>query len=78
MTSIGWNKLCGSLLRPPPRAGPPPPGGRVVEIRYRPSAQDTESFAQALLTLPVQSWWEDWMRHADRLLDDPELVNIVH
>lgn len=50
----------------------------MVEIRYRPSAQDTELFAQALLTLPVQSWWEDWMRHADRLLDDPELVNIVH
>jgi IS5 family transposase len=50
----------------------------VVEIRYRPSPQDAELFAQALLTLPVESWWEDWMRHADRLLDDPELVNIVH
>jgi IS5 family transposase len=50
----------------------------VVEIRYRPSPQDAEVFAQALLALPVESWWEDWMRHADRLLDDPELVNIVH
>jgi hypothetical protein len=26
----------------------------------------------------VESWWEDWMRHADRLLDDPDLENIVH
>ena len=50
----------------------------MVEIRYRQSQQDTELFAQALRALPVESWWEDWMRHADRLLDDPELVNIVH
>ena len=27
--------------------------------------------------LPLESWWEDWMRHADRLLADPELGNIV-
>ena len=50
----------------------------MVEIRYRQSPQDAELFAQALRALPVESWWEDWMRHADRLLDDPELVNIVH
>ena len=50
----------------------------MVEIRYRQSQQDVELFAQALLALPVESWWEDWMRHADRWLDDPELVNIVH
>jgi len=50
----------------------------VVEIRYRQSPQDAELFAQTLLALPVESWWEDWMRHADRLLDDPEMVNIVH
>ena len=34
--------------------------------------------AQTLLSLPVESWWEDWMRHADRVLDDPELVDIVY
>ena len=50
----------------------------MVEIRYRQSPQDAELFAQTLLALPVESWWEDWMRHADRLLDDPEMVNIVH
>ena len=50
----------------------------MVEIRYRPSPQDEEVFAQTLRALPVEDWWEDWMRHADRLLDDPELVNIVH
>ena len=50
----------------------------MVEIRYRQSPQDAELFAQTLLALPVESWWEDWMRHADRLLDYPELVNIVH
>src|SRR5437867_7634013 len=79
--SINWNKPC-ACLRPRPLAGPAPPpsppGGRVVEIRYRQSQQDAELFAQTLLALPMESWWEDWMRHADRLLDDPELVNIVH
>src|SRR5438105_7769442 len=79
--SINWNKPC-ACLRPRPLAGPAPParvpGGRVVEIRYRQSPQDAELFAQTLLALPVESWWEDWMRHADRLLDDPEMVNIVH
>ncbi len=50
----------------------------MVEIRYRQSQQDAELFAQALRALPVESWWEDWMRHADRLLDDADLVNIVH
>ena len=50
----------------------------MVEICYRQSPQDAELFAQTLRTLPVESWWEDWMRHADRLLDDSELVNIVH
>src|SRR5881296_943776 len=79
--SINWNKPC-ACLRPRPLAGPAPPArvpvGRVVEIRYRQSPQDAELFAQTLLALPVESWWEDWMRHADRLLDDPEMVNIVH
>jgi transposase, IS5 family len=40
--------------------------------------QVEELFAQTLLSLPVDSWWEDWMRHADRVLDDPELVDIVY
>src|SRR5205809_4922481 len=79
--SINWNKPC-ACLRLLPLAGHVPPAGaprgRVVEIRYRQSQQDAELFAQALLALPVESWWEDWMRHADRLLDYPELVNIVH
>src|SRR5258708_2411658 len=79
--SINWNKPC-ACLRPLPPAGHVPPAraprGRVVEIGYRQSQQDEELFAQALLALPVESWWEDWMRHAGRLLDDPELVNIVH
>src|SRR5205809_529865 len=79
--SINWNKPC-ACLRPLPLADHAPPAraprGRVVEIRYRQSQQDAELFAQALLALPVESWWEDWMRHADRLLADPELVNIVH
>ncbi len=50
----------------------------MVEIGYRQSPQDAELFAQTLLALPVDSWWEDWMRHADRWLDDPDLVDIVH
>jgi len=50
----------------------------VVEIAYRQSPQHAELFAQTLLSLPVESWWEDWMRHADRVLDDPELVDIVY
>jgi hypothetical protein len=71
-------------LPPPPPAlaghAPPArfPGGRVVEIHYRQAPQDAELFAQTLLSLPVENWWEDWMRHADRLLDDPDLVDIVH
>jgi hypothetical protein len=80
--SINWKKLCACLLRPRPLAGNAlpsrPPGGRVVEIRYRQAPQDAALFAQTLLALPVDSWWEDWMRHADRLLDDPDLVDIVH
>lgn len=50
----------------------------MVEIGYRQSPQDAELFTQTLLALPVDSWWEDWMRHADRWLDDPDLVDIVH
>src|ERR1035438_6908839 len=70
------------VLRPQPLAGHAPParfpGGRVVEIGYRQAPQVAELFEQTLLSLPVDSWWEDWMRHADRLLDDPELVDIVY
>ena len=50
----------------------------MVEIHYRQAPQVEELFAQTLLSLPVDSWWEDWMRHADRVLDDPELVDIVY
>jgi IS5 family transposase len=50
----------------------------MVEIAYRQAPQDAELFEQTLLSLPVESWCEDWMRHADRLLDDPDLVDIVH
>src|SRR6266705_1404440 len=79
--SINCNKPC-ACRRPLPLAGHAPSArahrGRVVEIRYRQSQQDAELFARVLAALPVESWWEDWMRHADRLLDDPELVNIVH
>jgi len=50
----------------------------VVEIAYRQAPQDAELFEQTLLLLPVESWWEDWMRHADRVLDGPELVDIVY
>lgn len=51
----------------------------MVEIRYR-QAQPVwpEHWAPWLAVLPVESWWEDWMRPADRLLEDPELVNIVY
>src|SRR6266481_4828273 len=73
--SINWNKPCACRRPPPPARAH---RGRVVEIRYRQSPQDAELFLQALRALPVESWWEDWMRHADRLLEDPELVNIVH
>src|ERR1700688_2798998 len=82
MTSMRRKQLCDGLPHPQPLAGSAQParfrGGRVVEIAYRQSPQDAELFAQTLLSLPVESWWEDWMRHADRVLDDPELVNIVH
>jgi IS5 family transposase len=50
----------------------------VVEIHYRQAPQAEELLAQTLRSLPVESWWEDWMRHADRVLDDPELVDIVY
>jgi IS5 family transposase len=51
----------------------------MVEMRYRQGQRDFAAhFAPSLTVLPVESWWEDWMRHADRLLDDPELVNIVY
>jgi IS5 family transposase len=51
----------------------------VVEIGYRQAQQDfAAGFADSLSVLPVDTWWEDWMRQADRLLDDPELVQIVH
>jgi len=51
----------------------------VVEIRYRQAQQDFAACcAESLCALPVDTWWEDWMRQADRLLDDPELVDIVY
>jgi transposase, IS5 family len=51
----------------------------VVEIGYRQSQHDFAAcFAEGLSALPVDTWWEDWMRQADRLLDDPALVDIVY
>lgn len=51
----------------------------MVEIRYRQTQQDFAAcFAESLSVLPVDTWWEDWMRQADPLLDDPELVDIVY
>ena len=61
----------------------------MVEIRYRPAPQEEEWFAQTLRALPLESWWEDWMRHADRYLalvraalekdpDDLELLELLH
>lgn len=51
----------------------------MVEIRYRQAQQDFAACcAESLCALPVDTWWEDWMRQADRLLDDPELVDIVY
>ncbi len=48
-------------------------------MRYRQSQQDFAACcAESLSALPVDTWWEDWMRQADRLLDDPELVDIVY
>lgn len=51
----------------------------MVEIRYRQGQRDfAEHFAPSLTVLPVETWWEDWMRHADSLLDDDELVDTVY
>src|SRR5947209_6486856 len=51
----------------------------MVEIGYRQTQQDFAAcFADSLSVLPVDTWWEDWMRQADHILDDPELVDIVY
>ncbi len=51
----------------------------MIERRYRPAQQEfADSCAPALALLPVDHWWEDWMRQADHLLEDPQLVDTVH
>src|SRR5256885_11198895 len=34
--------------------------------------------AQLLVAWPVHRWGEDWLRHAARMLDYPQLVHLVH
>ena len=51
----------------------------MVEMRYRQAQQDFAAcWGEGLSALPVDTWWEDWMRQADHLLDDPALVDTVY
>jgi transposase, IS5 family len=34
--------------------------------------------AEGFFNGPVEEWWEPWMKHADEILDDEELVNTVY
>ncbi len=36
------------------------------------------NFAEGLIAEEVGELWEDWMRHADRVLADPQLLDIVY
>ncbi len=45
----------------------------MIEARRR-----QRSFAEVFITDWVDEFWDDWMRAADQVLDDDELVAIVH
>jgi IS5 family transposase len=34
--------------------------------------------AEGFFTEPVEDWWEPWMKQADEILDDEELINTVY
>ena len=34
--------------------------------------------AEGLFAEEVEEWWEDWMREADRVLEDEELIGLVY
>jgi IS5 family transposase len=34
--------------------------------------------AEGFFNEPIEDWWEPWMRQADEILDDEELINIVY
>jgi transposase, IS5 family len=33
---------------------------------------------EGLFAEEVEEWWEDWMREADRVLEDEELIGLVY
>jgi len=45
--------------------------GFMIERHYgqRPIAED-------FFNEPIEDWWEPWMKKADEILDDEELINI--
>ena len=50
------------------------PGARpVIEAR-----RAQRSFAEGLIAEEVSDLWEDWMRAADQLLDDEQLLTTVY
>jgi|SRR5262249_54680248 len=34
--------------------------------------------AEGFFTEPIEDWWEPWMKQADEILDDEELINTVY
>jgi IS5 family transposase len=34
--------------------------------------------AEGFFNEPIEDWWEPWMKHADEMLDDEELINTVY
>jgi IS5 family transposase len=56
-------------MRPIPSCG----GAAVIDIRRR-----QRNFGDGFIRETVDELWEDWMRHADAILGDEELLGTIH
>jgi len=45
----------------------------VIDLCHR-----QRKLAEGLFTEEVEEWWEDWMRKADQVLEDEELIGLVY
>ena len=61
--SGGWTKVAEWRVRLP----------LMIERHY-----GQRQIAEGFFTEPVEDWWEPWMKQADAILDDEELMNTVY
>ena len=56
---------------------------RVAELRVKlpfmiERHYGQRQIAEGFFTEPIEDWWEPWMKQADEILDDEELINTVY